>query len=436
MAFYWYQSDPDLYRAEVQAMNKFFPSFTIHQLPDGSGRLYWRGKVQPAGPDGMVWDLMLIYKNDHPHAGASEYGGSIQILPVQPRLKDIATRMMPILEETYQTTAAREAIGYFIQRILQQFNNVNHSWNDQQSRRLYAIVLDSVTSLRTSYGELRSLEESLKKTLDTVEKYEQIGRATRTTAAAGVAAAASVASAGTKTAVSIRPSIKQDKPFSSPKYNAILDQRYGNAVPAARKVFDLFAEKLCILNGDYSGPEPSHYSPAEHGVYYNAAEDEKNVRGAGATYYHELGHMIDHACMRYQNLMSENAAFHHALVSDGQRLIQCYNNSTPEQRERAVRNLCEGAWHSCSDLANFATNGHVHGGWGHSEEYCARVWAMEHEAFAHFFEASMGDSIKLQRLTKLFPNAVRVFNQMLSAIIKNAEPYDREQRERAIWEER
>ena len=185
-----------------------------------------------------------------------------------------------------------------------------------------------------------------------------------------------------------------------------------------------------------SGPGPSHYSPAEHGVYYNAAEDEKNVRGAGATYYHELGHMIDHVCMRYQNLMSENAVFHHALVSDGQRLIQCYNNSTPEQRERAVRNLCEGAWHSCSDLANFATNGHVCGGWGHSEEYCARAWAMEHEAFAHFFEASMGDSIKLQRLTKLFPNSVRVFNQMLDAIIKNAEPYDREQRERAIWEER
>lgn len=114
-----------------------------------------------------------------------------------------------------QTTAAREAIGYFIQRILQQFNNVNHSWNDQQSRRLYAIVLDSVTSLRTSYGELRSLEGSSRKHL-TQSKYEQIGRATRTTAAAGVAAAASVASAGTKTAVSIRPSIKQDKPFSSP----------------------------------------------------------------------------------------------------------------------------------------------------------------------------------------------------------------------------
>lgn len=218
-------------------------------------------------------------------------------------------------------------------------------------------------------------------------------------------------------------------------YNQVM-QKIARLVKSPTADLKKQQEKLCILNGNYSGPGPSHYSPAEHGVYYNAAEDEKNVRGAGATYYHELGHMIDHVCMRYQNLMSENAVFHHALVSDGQRLIQCYNNSTPEQRERAVRNLCEGAWHSCSDLANFATNGHVCGGWGHSEEYCARAWAMEHEAFAHFFEASMGDSIKLQRLTKLFPNSVRVFNQMLDAIIKNAEPYDREQRERAIWEER
>lgn len=56
MAFYWYQSDPQLYQAEVAAMQKFFPSFRINQLQDGSGRLYWRGKVQPMGEGGMVWD--------------------------------------------------------------------------------------------------------------------------------------------------------------------------------------------------------------------------------------------------------------------------------------------------------------------------------------------------------------------------------------------
>lgn len=92
-AYYWYQSDPVLYQAEYAAMQKFFPSFTIHQLQDGTGRLYWRGSVQPAGPGGIVWDLMLIYENDHPHTGKDEYGGSVRILPLSPRLKDLAARM-------------------------------------------------------------------------------------------------------------------------------------------------------------------------------------------------------------------------------------------------------------------------------------------------------------------------------------------------------
>lgn len=101
MGFYWYQNDPDLYKAEVLAMRKFFPSFSIHQMEDGSGRLYWRGKVQPSGPNGIVWDLMLIYKNDHPHASDGEYGGSIQILPISPRLKDVAQKVYPIALEKY-----------------------------------------------------------------------------------------------------------------------------------------------------------------------------------------------------------------------------------------------------------------------------------------------------------------------------------------------
>ena len=91
MAFYWYQNDPDLLQAEQMAMAKFFPHFKIDQLQDGSGRLFWRGKVQPTGKGGMVWDLMLIYKNTHPENEG--FGGSIQILPVKPRLKDLAASM-------------------------------------------------------------------------------------------------------------------------------------------------------------------------------------------------------------------------------------------------------------------------------------------------------------------------------------------------------
>lgn len=104
MPYYWYESDPQLYQMEVAAMKKFFPSFTISQLQDGSGRLYWRGKVQPTGSGGMVWDIMLIYKNTHPKVlNSNEYGGTVQILPISPRLKDIAEKMMPIVMDTYHT---------------------------------------------------------------------------------------------------------------------------------------------------------------------------------------------------------------------------------------------------------------------------------------------------------------------------------------------
>jgi len=112
MAFYWFQNDPDLLEAEKMAMAKFFPTFQLYQLEDGSGRLYWRGKVQPTGKGGMVWDLMLIYKNTHPQAEEGMYGGSIQILPVKPRLKDIADNMMPILLDTYKTYERASERGF------------------------------------------------------------------------------------------------------------------------------------------------------------------------------------------------------------------------------------------------------------------------------------------------------------------------------------
>ena len=119
MGFYWYENDPGLYEAEYAAMKKYFPDFQIGQLQDGSGRLYWRGKVQPYGPDGLVWDLMLIYKNDHPHAGQNEYGGSVQILPLSPRLRDLSEKMKPIIMDTYKTydNACAHGFGLYLPHI-------------------------------------------------------------------------------------------------------------------------------------------------------------------------------------------------------------------------------------------------------------------------------------------------------------------------------
>ena len=95
MGYYWYEREPDLYQAEYNMMKKQFPQFEIYQMNDGSGRLYWQGKVQPSGPNSPVWELKLIYKNTHPQAEG--YGGSVQILPVNPNLRDLVEQFnMPI----------------------------------------------------------------------------------------------------------------------------------------------------------------------------------------------------------------------------------------------------------------------------------------------------------------------------------------------------
>lgn len=112
MGYYWYENEPELYQAEYQMMKEQFPQFSIYQMNDGSGRLYWQGKVQPSGPDGGVWELQLIYKNNHPHTGAREWGGSVQILPVNPNLEDLTKRLGRNLPHVYyDSTFGRNGRG-------------------------------------------------------------------------------------------------------------------------------------------------------------------------------------------------------------------------------------------------------------------------------------------------------------------------------------
>ena len=75
----------------------------------------------------MIWDIMLIYKNTHPHVGsAHEYGGTVQILPLSPRLKDVAEKVMPSVMATYNNNydeVCRRGLG-LVCRIFTEINLV------------------------------------------------------------------------------------------------------------------------------------------------------------------------------------------------------------------------------------------------------------------------------------------------------------------------
>ncbi|GEM_PF-1476815 len=85
-SFYWYERDPQLYRGEVSAMQRFFPSFRLEKLSDG--RLYWWGAFYPRTVNPKAcWVLQALYNQNHPDN--SSYGGSIRIYTIQPVLEDL-----------------------------------------------------------------------------------------------------------------------------------------------------------------------------------------------------------------------------------------------------------------------------------------------------------------------------------------------------------
>lgn len=204
-------------------------------------------------------------------------------------------------------------------------------------------------------------------------------------------------------------------------YLNVISERHQNGETGVRRVFDHFTNQMLIQDANYPPNQTAHYSPMnyeEHrrGVYYNATSDMTNPRGAGTTYFHELAHMIDHASTGYQGNLSNTSEFGNALMQDGQRILQLYNNLPPERQNAFLTRIRSDSAHSFSDLIDATTNGQLHGSYGHSREYWTRSGNLQAEAFAHFFEASMGSEEKLEMLANFFPTAFGVFSTLIESI--------------------
>lgn len=208
----------------------------------------------------------------------------------------------------------------------------------------------------------------------------------------------------------------------TPSYIATLYNRFEKADPLARRVFDSYRDELCIRDTKYPPDRVPHYAPIGHpghprGVYYSSLNDEHNPRGNGATYFHELGHMIDHAATGYSGYTSHTDEFRDALIADGQTVLNAYNQLSADRKQGFLRRIYQDDAHSFSDLIDATTNGQLHGAYGHAREYWTKDGNLQAEAFAHFFEASMGCEKKREFLSGFFPTAYGVFNEMLENIV-------------------
>jgi len=204
-------------------------------------------------------------------------------------------------------------------------------------------------------------------------------------------------------------------------YRDTLESRYNNATSNVKEVFDNFVNDVIIQSKDLPLNEVPHYSPSNNishprGVYFNALNDNSNPRGAGTTYYHEVGHMIDHLATNLTGNISFNDRFGSALLSDGEDIVDLFNNLSNAGCRNFLSLINKDSSHSLSDLLEATTSSRIRGAYGHGADYWKTSGNMQAEAFAHFFEASMGADDKRNLLEMFFPTSIGIFNEMIDSL--------------------
>ncbi|MCD8361499.1 MAG: hypothetical protein LUC98_00850 [Lachnospiraceae bacterium] len=326
-----------------------------------------------------------------------------------------SSQLLTILKNLQTSISSIEAARTAVKM---KYEELGNGWNDKKYSELGIIVNDCNKALSDILQIMIQAEKYVALVAKIVQEYDNVSLGDQSTRASFVQSLQTPNVNNSSYQYCLGVLTQGGTPDG---YLAAISQRHENAEQNVKEVFDHFAGKLMIRDSEYPPDQSAHYSPANYighsrGVYYNAASDMHNPRGAGTTYFHELAHMIDHASCNYQNNLSNTPEFGAALVEDGQRILNLYNNLSPERQNDFLIRIRQNSAHSFSDLLDATTNGQLHGSYGHSRSYWGRSGNLQAEAFAHFFEASMGSQGKLELLANFFPTAFGIFSSMIDSI--------------------
>lgn len=182
-----------------------------------------------------------------------------------------------------------------------------------------------------------------------------------------------------------------------------------------RKVFMQYSEDIMFINTNAVSGGISRKS----GIRLNWKKDKRNnLRGSYTTTFHEIGHAIDRA----SGFSScKNEKFKNAILKDFNDIVKeykkVYNVDTSEAYREIGKKLRLHEYHTVSDLAGAITGNRCVGIYKHEKEYWLKPYALEKEAFAHFYEAfARNDEVKMNILRETFPDAVEEFFRILESL--------------------
>lgn len=189
-----------------------------------------------------------------------------------------------------------------------------------------------------------------------------------------------------------------------------------NAPDKIRQATEKYSDKIKIFNEKLLG---SAYASGK-GIAFNVNKDLTDKRGRWTAFFHEMGHIIDRCTGRISSRFPEFRKF---LISDFENIANEYQkvyNMDKKSTYAEISNVLESSakYHSISDLIGGITNNECCGAYTHDSDYWKKKNALEREAFAHFFEATIRNDLeKIEVIKEMFPNAYNVFEKLIEVII-------------------
>lgn len=214
------------------------------------------------------------------------------------------------------------------------------------------------------------------------------------------------------TAVRGMPGMTQD-------YGDALEARFATGTPVAQSAFAKHVPPGSVSDGAYSGT--AFFSSTTGKVKMNFADDLTNVRGAGATFFHEHGHFIDFmSCAGSGWTSLSTPAFGDALRADFNAYIKGIMKSQKITKTAAYGVIAQEVrpdqYSAISDLMGGLSRNKARGNWGHPTKYWNGYGALELEAFAHMYEAQFNPA-RYALMQQYFPSALAEFESLLKGVV-------------------
>ena len=208
-------------------------------------------------------------------------------------------------------------------------------------------------------------------------------------------------------------------PGMTQDYSDALEARFATGTQAGQSAFAKHVPSGSVADGAHSGT--AFFSSLKQKVYMNFANDLTNVRGAGATFFHEHGHFIDFmSCAGTGWVSLSSPAFGNALRADFDAYIKGIMKQQKITKTAAYAVISQEVtphlYSAISDLMGGLSRNKARGNWGHSTKYWNSHGALELEAFAHMYEAQFS-SDRYALMQRYFPSALAEFENLLKGVV-------------------